>query len=149
MVVQVKADPRKKFHIDSGLAEILFLWSNCPIEKVPEPKRVPKTTWGVEPTAYGPYIQGRCASCGDVFRAMGPTAHKSQKFGHCGVQEPIPADIAAAYERLLKEAERMKKATPAPAKSEESATLRMFEISDRIYDGNAEYVGSNPMIEEN
>jgi hypothetical protein len=44
-----------------------------------------------------PLIHYSCG-CGTNGYIAGPTAHKTQRVGHCGTQEAPPKDIVAAYE---------------------------------------------------
>jgi len=43
--------------------------------------------------------------CGAYGEMKGPSAHKTQKIGHCGLQEAPPQDIVAQYEALNKKKE--------------------------------------------
>jgi len=102
--LQLKSNPRRTFDVEASLAEILVLWPGSPVEPVPAPapKRVPKTSWSVNRSTFTQelYIHAKCATCHDVVNNLGPTAHE-HKFIHCGVAEPVPADIAEQYQRML------------------------------------------------
>jgi hypothetical protein len=74
------------------------------IEIVPPPEYWPNNMrFFVNLTADGltPLITYSCG-CGANGTMCGPTAHKTQRVGHCGWQEPVPSATAALYEKLLK-----------------------------------------------
>ena len=74
------------------------------IEVVPPPPVYPfNTKWVVVLASDGlnPIINYACG-CGTGGNMCGPTAHKTQRVGHCGTQEAPPPYIVAQYERLLK-----------------------------------------------
>jgi len=48
-----------------------------------------------------PIIKYSCG-CGAFGIISGPLAHKTQKIGHCGIQEAPSADVVAQYEARLK-----------------------------------------------
>jgi len=49
-----------------------------------------------------PVIKASCP-CGSSNELTGPTAHITQKVGHCGIQEVVPKDIAARYGAIVAE----------------------------------------------
>jgi hypothetical protein len=55
-----------------------------------------------------PIIRYRC-SCGAAGFISGPTAHKTQKIGHCGIQESPCPSVVAQYEEFLKQRAAMSK----------------------------------------
>lgn len=48
-----------------------------------------------------PFITYSCG-CGVSGHIAGPNAHRTQKVGHCGIQEPVPSATAALYEKYLR-----------------------------------------------
>jgi hypothetical protein len=80
--------------VDAGLAVPVF---------PPDPVYPYNTKWVVVLTADGlnPIINYSCG-CGAHGNMCGPTAHKTQRVGHCGTQEAPPPHIADQYEKLLK-----------------------------------------------
>ena len=90
----VPTEAGRKF-IAAGLAvEVVMTKPN------PYPRNM---KWVVVLTEDGlnPIINYVCG-CGAHGNMCGPTAHKTQRVGHCGIQEPVPANIAAQYEKHLK-----------------------------------------------
>ncbi len=105
MEVRFKTRPDKRFHLPPDVAEVLILWPGSPIEVVPLPPapRVPQTRWSIERLASTgePYVYASCASCRQVHQVLGLNTVE-QKFQHCGVAEPPPAEILKEYTRLVK-----------------------------------------------
>jgi hypothetical protein len=116
------------YDVPNGLGKLLIAQGTVH-EYKPTNRLAPKTTWGVDDYLAGgdPYISYKCASCGLNGRASGPTAHKTFKFVHCFVTEPVPAGIADEY------VARRKSFTPVrPAKSlEQLAKEALPEPFDR------------------
>jgi hypothetical protein len=129
MKVQNVSGNQQPYDIARGLGELLISQGTVREFKPAINKLTPKSTWGVDDYLAGgdPYISYKCSSCGLNGRASGPTAHKTFKFVHCFVTEPVPADIAAEY------VARRKSFTPVrPAKSlEQLAKEALPEPFDR------------------
>ena len=78
--------------------------SGIAIEVAPPPPTYPRNMkWVVVLTQDGlnPIINYSCG-CGAHGNMAGPTAHKTQKVGHCAIQEAPPPSVVAQYEKLLK-----------------------------------------------
>jgi hypothetical protein len=67
----------------------------------PEPVKKPRVTnWQLKRFDFdgAPYIRVSCTGCGNTANISGPTAHRTQKFIHCGIAESVPEFIQADYE---------------------------------------------------
>lgn len=108
MKIQSKTGSKEVFDFESKVARALIA-GGTHIEYIPtEPVRVPKTTWEAKwiPAQLDiprePVIIATCATCSGAQRMTGPTAHKTQKFLHCGVTEIVPRHISAQYAGMRK-----------------------------------------------
>jgi hypothetical protein len=99
MKVQNITGDQQPYDVPNGLGKLLIAQGTVREYKPTAPKRKPQTTWGIDTYLAGgdPYISYKCATCGNNGRASGPTAHKTFKFVHCFITEPVPADIADEY----------------------------------------------------
>jgi len=94
------------FHVESSLGRALLAIKDSPVEipTPPKPKPFfPRTTWSIEQGLITgtPAIYAHCATCSKNAHITGRTAHLTQKFAHCGVQENVPPDMAQAWEKVL------------------------------------------------
>ena len=121
---------------------------------LPKPEaRVPDAQWAVMATSDGePYIHARCGTCHDAFNALGPTAHKTQVFSHCGTPEKIPQGIAQQYEQALKvwnsRKKEVEKAQAARRAVENpSAALRIFDVNPNRVGSEVTYGPADPALD--
>ncbi len=92
----------RSYHVPTESAK-KFIAAGLAVSAEPAPPKYPRNMkWtvivldGIDPSIkYG----CGCGSCGEI---KGPTAHQTQKVGHCGIQEAPPPAIVAQYEALLK-----------------------------------------------
>lgn len=101
------------FDAPAGMAESLISAGTAERYVEPTPKKLaPSSSWRVveDPMyandgvhTYRCYILATCSTCGGAMRAAGPTAHRTQTFRHCGVNEEVPQDIRREYERILRQ----------------------------------------------
>ena len=132
MKVQAKQGDRSVFDLDANVARALIA-SGTHVEYKPvEPVRVPNTTWatGWIPAQLGiprePVITATCTTCSGAQRMTGPTAHKTQKFLHCGVTESVPRHIAAQYAGMRQAMANEQEARAKKAQVEAPSFIKIF-----------------------
>lgn len=101
------------FDVPSGQAEALLATGTVERYEEPRPRKLPPDTqWSVsrEPMyasdgvhVYRAVIVAHCRTCASAARFAGPTAHKTQRFRHCGISEEVPHEIGKQYEAILRE----------------------------------------------
>lgn len=85
----------------------------------PAAPRVAASAWHVTRGTYNPepILVVRCSSCNQSANFMGPTAHRTQHFSHCGLNEKPPKHVASEFERAarayFKKAPRLHESRPA------------------------------------
>jgi hypothetical protein len=94
----------KAYHVPTDSAK-KFIAAGLAVEvAVDGPNLRPRNMkWIVVLTEDGlnPIMNYSCG-CGSHGNIAGPTAHKTQKIGHCGIQEAPPPTVLEAYEKLLR-----------------------------------------------
>lgn len=95
------------FNVERDVGELLLSIGEPRLEVAVEPApKGPKqpAIWCVVRNSRNeePVLQVTCHTCKQTANYMGPTAHLTQKFFHCGIVggEAPPKDVAKEYEKL-------------------------------------------------
>ena len=133
--MKIKLVTGSEFHVEATLGAILCELGLATQPTV-DPVRIgpPQTSWSVGRSDQTGelWITAKCATCRLSTDFAGPTAHKSQRFSHCRVNESVPLEIAEQYEKLLR------KKAPAVEPRRGSAAIQTGPL------GEINYVQSDP-----
>jgi hypothetical protein len=116
----------RPYHVPTESAR-KFIAAGLAVEVVQAgPNLTPRNMkWVVVLTEDGlnPVINYVCG-CGANGYISGPTAHKTQKVGHCGIQEAPPEDIVATCEHYMRRKNAHNERTRKPENAGKLAALR-------------------------
>jgi hypothetical protein len=95
----------RAYHVPTESAK-KFIAAGLAVSAEPVPPKYPRNMkWTVMVVDEINFSIRYVCGCGAYGEMKGPSAHKTQKIGHCGFQEAPPQAIATQYERLLKKKE--------------------------------------------